>query len=87
MEMGELVNNGKKFFQLNRKEKKVDQGWEKIQSELERRLNQLKDSLTPNNMFEIVFKVMNAREALLKQFFKCLLYRKNSLWLDLNVPF
>lgn len=86
-DMSEMVNNGRKFFQLNRKEKKVEQGWEKIQSELERKLNQLKDSLSASNMFEIIFKVMNAREALFKQFFKGLLYKKNSLWLDLNVPF
>jgi hypothetical protein len=38
-------------------------------------------------MFEIIFKAMNAREQLMRQFFKCLLYKKNSLWLDLNVPF
>jgi hypothetical protein len=85
--MTEIISSAKKFFQLNKREKKVEQGWEKIQSEMEKRLNSLKDSLTPNNLFEVMFKAFNARDALQRQFLKCMLYKKNNLWLDLNVPF
>lgn len=34
-----------------------------------------------------MFKLLNARDAMFRQFLKCMLYKKNSLWLDLNVPF
>lgn len=86
-DMTEMVSNAKKFFQLNKREKKVEQGWERIQSELEKKLNSLKDSLTSNNHFEMLFRLLNARDSFHRQFLKCMLYRKNNLWLDLNVPF
>lgn len=35
----------------------------------------------------MLFKLLNGRDALNRQFLKCMLYRKNNLWLDLNVPF
>jgi hypothetical protein len=44
-----------------------------------------RESVDKGNIVELVFKAMNLKEKLMKEFIRSLIYRKCLLWKDLNI--
>lgn len=80
-EISELMHVMKMNFATNRKEKKPEIAWEKINNAIEANLNKVKESLNnSSNFFEIIFNQIHFRDYLIIEMIRSLLYRKFVLW-------
>lgn len=67
---------------------KTTESWEKLETELDKNLTSLKEeSETAEKIYGAINKITAAKDQLLIQFFKLMLYKKNILWRDLNAPY
>ena len=78
--MGELINVGDKYFTLDSKN-----SWNKTRNEVEQGLQEQREKTDKNSIIEYLFKIMNMRDQLTKEFIKSILYRKCLLWKDMNI--
>ena len=78
--MTELLNIGEHYFSLEIKE-----SWTKLRNEYERLIVAEKERGEKVNITELLFKLMNMKDKMLKEFMKSLIYRKCLLWKDLNI--
>lgn len=59
--------------------------WAKVRLEFEKNVAAERESVDKGNIVELVFKAMNLKEKLMKEFIRSLIYRKCLLWKDLNI--
>ena len=67
---------------------KVGENWEKMEKDLEKHMNSLKEEAdSSEKMYTAITKINAAKDSFLFQFFRLMLYKKNILWRDLNAPY
>lgn len=81
-EMGEMFTAGDKYFTLDSKTT-----WAKIRNQLEKDLQENREKTDKNSIIEFMFRIMNMRDQLTKDFIKSMLYRKCLLWKDMNITY
>lgn len=85
--MAESMDACKEIFSIGLKDKREVNGWDKALMEMGKALEALKTTLSPNNTIEVIFKLLNMRDNMLKQFLRGVIYQKHLLWLDLKIPY
>lgn len=63
----------------------IKTSWTKLRNEFEKKLQAEREQIDKNNIVEFMFKVVNMKEKLTKEFIRSLIYRKCLLWKDLNI--
>jgi hypothetical protein len=79
-EMTELLNAGEHYFSLD-----IRTSWTKLRNQYEREILAERERGEKVNIAELLFKVMNMKDKIVKEFLKSLIYRKCLLWKDLSI--
>lgn len=69
------------------KDKKDFGGWDKVLTDLSKRMESLKANIVPANVVETILQLLNLKDNLMRQILKGMIYWKHLLWLDLKIPY